>query len=67
VHQIFSLVFVGLSGLLGNLMAGWVADNYLVGNSLDFKAFWIVPTAFSVLTLLIVNLFMKRKGTGKNN
>ena len=67
VHQIFSLVFVGLSGLLGNLMAGWVADNYLVGNSLDFKVFWIVPTVFSVLTLLIVNLFMKRKGTGKNN
>lgn len=60
-HQIFSLITVGLAGLLANLAAGWVAENYKVGELINFKAFWLFPTAASVLALIIIRSFMENK------
>lgn len=58
-HQIFSLITVGAAGLLGNLIAGWAADNFIIENSINFKVFWTIPTFASIAALVIINMFMR--------
>ncbi|OQY37653.1 MAG: hypothetical protein B6229_08040 [Spirochaetaceae bacterium 4572_7] len=60
IHQIFSLVSVGLAGLVGNYIAGIIANNPTATGNINFKFFWIIPTIISVTTLLIVIFFMKK-------
>jgi len=60
VHQLFSLVSVGISGLTGNLIAGWFAQTFTSGNSINFNIFWRFPLLLSFIAMLILGFFMKR-------
>lgn len=60
VHQIFNLIYVGMAGLLGNLAAGYTANNFLINGNIDFKVFWLIPWIISVLTFLTLIVLMKR-------
>ncbi len=64
VHQLFSMITVGASSLFGYLLAGWASDNFRIGELINFKIFWTFPTILSILTLLIITLFMKRVKKG---
>lgn len=61
VHQLFSLVTVGIAGFTGNLLAGWFAENFIINNDIDFSIFWKVPLLLSIITLIVLSIFMKRR------
>ncbi|QEN04663.1 MFS transporter [Thiospirochaeta perfilievii] len=60
IHQIFTMVQVGLAGLCGNFFAGYVAENFTKNGDIDFKVFWMVPSLMSLVTLLTLAIAMKR-------
>lgn len=60
VHQLFSLIYVGIAGFLGNLFAGYIAENVMANGNIDFKLFWGIPAVTSTVTLVILILRMKR-------
>lgn len=61
VHQLFSMVTVGIAGITGNLFAGYLAENFTIGEEINFSIFWKVPLILSVVTFIVLNLFMKRR------
>lgn len=60
VHQLLTLVQVGLAGLLGNFFAGYMADKFAIDGDINFKIFWMVPVIISLCTLLALAILMKR-------
>lgn len=60
VHQIHTLIYAGVAGLLGNLLAGIVANSVQIEGEIDFKVFWSIPAITAVVTLLTLGLFMKK-------
>lgn len=65
VHQLFSLVTVGIAGFTGNLLAGWFADNFSSMGKIDFTMFWKAPLILSIITLLIVALLKRNESKAK--
>lgn len=60
IHQIYNLAFAGLAGLFGNFLAGLVAENFTVNNIIDFKVFWLIPGAGTILVFFILLFYIKR-------
>lgn len=63
VHQIYNLFYLGISSLIGNLAAGLIAENFMIGEMINFKIFWAVPGAMSLISVFLVHLFMERVNT----
>lgn len=61
VHQLFGMVTVGIAGITGNLLAGYMAENFTIGNEINFNIFWKAPLILSFVTLLVLGIFMKRR------
>lgn len=60
VHQIFSMIQVGVAGLIGNYFAGWIAEFTLPNGEINFKLFWSIPVVMSITAFIIMVLFLKR-------
>ncbi|MBN1575420.1 MAG: MFS transporter [Chitinispirillaceae bacterium] len=69
VHQNFALIVSGTSTLIGNLLAGFVADRARLQNGgIAFPLFWSVPLIFSVVGFVGILIFFKeRSSTVKGN
>ena len=63
VHQMFSLINFGLAFLFGNLCAGWMLDLCTdnITRQINFTAFWLIPAAVSVLSLILIAIFFPNK------
>jgi nucleoside transporter len=63
VHQIFSLLTGGLSGITGNLACGWLLDFFTdrAANMVHYHQFWIVPTALALIVFLSMLKFFPAK------
>jgi hypothetical protein len=60
VHQIFSMITSGLTGIAGNLVCGKILDRFMdqTTGRVDFVSFWAVPFAGScAVFLLFIFLF----------
>ncbi len=63
LQQIFNLVFVGVSGLLGNFLAGFIAESFKRGDLIDYKVFWAVPSLLSLFGMFLIILLMRKSST----
>jgi MFS family permease len=61
VHQLLTLIQVGLAGLIGNFVAGFIAENFVINGEINFKIFWLIPGSVSLLSLLTLAIFMAKK------
>lgn len=61
-HQYFSLFVGGVSTLLGNLIAGIIADMVKIDSGLQhaFSQFWIFPLVMSIIGFAGIALFFKK-------
>jgi len=61
-HQYFALIVTGTSTLIGNLLAGFVADNARLPDcNISFQLFWCVPLLFSLVGFAGVLAFFKEQ------
>lgn len=61
MHQLFTLASVGLAGLIGNLAAGFIAQNFQINGNINFRVFWSIPVTMCLISLLTLTFFIKRK------
>lgn len=61
VHQLMGLIFLGTSSVVGSLLAGWALDWFNQGGQIDYASFWAIPLVLSVVALVLVFAFFKKR------
>ena len=63
-HQYFALIVSGTSALVGNLLAGFVADQARLPSTgaINFPLFWSVPLIFSLAGFFGILFFFRERG-----
>lgn len=61
VHQIYNLILAGITGIAGNMCAGYIAETFTVNGNINFNVFWAVPTIIAVINFFAVTLLVKEK------